>query len=156
MHRALPLAALLLAATPAAGLIQTLVPLKDAVKTRELIFVATVAEVKPDTPAMVLTRTDNLKGEAPFEHMPVSLKGDKEAEKDKHADKLLKVVKKDLEMVVFASRKGKETTPSPSSAATGFPWRAGSRRTATRRWCAGRSCTASRTCGGRSRARPTN
>ena len=108
MHRALPLAALLLAATPAAALIQTLVPLKDAVKTEELIFVATVAEVKPDTPAMVLTRTDNLKGEAPFERMPVSLKGDKEAEKDKHADKLLKVVKKDLEMVVFASRKGKK------------------------------------------------
>jgi outer membrane protein assembly factor BamB len=94
-------------APPAQAVITALTPLKQVLDKEQLIFVAKVGQVLPDKPALVLERAENLKGEAPFERLPVNLTGDREATKGKHTEALLERVERDLPMIVFASKRGK-------------------------------------------------
>jgi outer membrane protein assembly factor BamB len=92
---------------PAQAVITALTPLKQVLDKEQLIFVAKVGQVLPDKPAIVLERAENLKGEAPFERLPVNLTGDSEATKGKHTEALLDRVERDLPVIVFASKRGK-------------------------------------------------
>jgi outer membrane protein assembly factor BamB len=92
---------------PARAVITALTPLKQVLDKEQLIFVAKVGQVLPDKPAIVLERAENLKGEAPFERLPVNLTGDSEAAKGKHTEALLERVERDLPVIVFASKRGK-------------------------------------------------
>jgi outer membrane protein assembly factor BamB len=91
---------------PASAVITALIPMSDIVEKEQFIFVAKVREILPDKPALVLVPAGNLKGEAPFERMPVSLAGDAEAKKGKHTDILLERIEKDLPIVVIATKRG--------------------------------------------------
>src|SRR4051812_8107103 len=99
--RPFPLLLLACAATlaltqPAPAVITANTPLKQVIDGGQLIFVAKVAEVLPDKPALVLVRSENLKGEPPFERLPINLTGDDEAAKGKHTQVVLDRVEKDL------------------------------------------------------------
>ncbi len=67
----------------------------------EFIFVAKVTKLDPDRPTMVLVPSEQLKGKAPFERLPVNLKAS--GEKD-DTPKLLKRVADDLPLVVFVNK----------------------------------------------------
>ena len=96
----------LFAAVPAYAVIMVLIPLNDVVEKEQFIFIARVAEILPDKPALVLVPDEHLKGKAPFERMPINLTGDAEAKKEKHTDILLDRVDKDLPIVIIASKRG--------------------------------------------------
>lgn len=102
--RALCLTTCLLAPLSARGVIKALTPLKTQVENVHHIFVARVSELLPDKPAMVLTLAENLKGEAPFNRLPINLTGDDEAKKDKHTQILLDRVEKDTPIIFFCSK----------------------------------------------------
>ena len=104
----LTLAFFLLPASAARAVITASTPLKQQVDGGHFIFIAKVQEVLPDKPAMVLTRAENLKGEAPFERMPINLTGDDEAAKGKHTQVILDRVEKDLPILIFANKRGKK------------------------------------------------
>ena len=103
----LPFLLLLLVAAPAAGKIVNPVTLEQIVKDQPLIFTAKVTEFLPDKPGMVFAPGDKFRGEFPFERVPVNLTGDKEATDEKQPAMLLERLDKDVPIVVFAARKGK-------------------------------------------------
>jgi outer membrane protein assembly factor BamB len=105
---ALALVVLLALVTPAFGLITAKMPLADFLETSTVIVTATVQELDPDRPSMVLKVDETLKGKAPFETMPVLLKGDAGAVKRKESPQLLKRLAVKLPVVVFAMKKKKE------------------------------------------------
>ena len=102
------LALTLLAALPAQAVILKLTPLKDVLEGEEFIFVATVDTVAPEKPAVVLKFDEKLKGDAPFERLPVNLTGDTEAKKDDHTKVLLDRLEPGRKLVLFASKRGKK------------------------------------------------
>ena len=83
------------------------VTLEQLVKDQPLIFTAKVTEFLPDKPGMVLAPVDKLRGEFPFERVPVNLTGDKEAIKEKQPAVLLERLDKDVPLVIFAARDGR-------------------------------------------------
>lgn len=99
---------LLLLAVPAPAVIIKLVPLKEVLEGEELIFTAAVDSVAPEKPAVVFKLDQKLKGEAPFDRMPVNLVGDAEAKKDKHTEVMLERLAPGRQLVVFASKRGKK------------------------------------------------
>jgi outer membrane protein assembly factor BamB len=102
------LAVALVAAVPVAeAKITSPVTLEQLVKDQPLIFTARVTEFLPDKPGMVLVPVDKLRGDFPFERVPVNLKGDKEAIKEKQPDILLERLDKDLPLLIFAARDGR-------------------------------------------------
>ena len=83
------------------AVIQVLIPLQQLIeKDADLIFIAKVERLDPEKPALMLTVTEKLKGEVPFERLPVNLTGDKEL----HTPKLLKRLALDLPIVVFVKK----------------------------------------------------
>ncbi len=104
----LPLAALLLVASPALAVIKKLVPLKEVLTSEEYIFVAEVDKIDPDKPSVVFTFVEHLKGKAPFERMPVNLTGDNFAKKDNHTKEMLARLVEKRKAVFFVSAVGKE------------------------------------------------
>jgi outer membrane protein assembly factor BamB len=104
-----PLLALLLLPPAADAKITSKVTLEQ-IKDQQLIFTAKVAEFYPDKPGMVLAPVDRLKGEFPFDRVPVNLTGDGEAIKEKQPALVLDRLDKDLLLVVFASRRGAKFT----------------------------------------------
>ncbi len=103
----LALLALLLATLPAQAVILRLVSLQEVLEGEQLIFVAAVDSVLPDRPAAVLKVDEKLKGEPPFDRLPVNLTGDDEAKKGDHTKLILDRLDPGRKVVVFASRKGK-------------------------------------------------
>jgi outer membrane protein assembly factor BamB len=99
---------LLLAALPAPAVILKLTPLKDVLEGEELIFVASVDSVSPEKPAVVFTFDQKLKGDAPFDRLPVNLTGDAEAKKDSHTKVILDRLEPGRKLIVFASKRGKK------------------------------------------------
>src|SRR5262245_6468678 len=83
------------------------VTLEQLVKEQPLIFTAKVTEFLPDKPGMVIAPVDRLRGEFPFDRVPVNLKGDKEAIKEKEPSLLLERLDKDLPLLIVAARDGK-------------------------------------------------
>ena len=71
-----------------------------------IVFTAKVTEYLPDKPGLILTPVDNLKGNFPFDRVPVNLTGDDEAKKEKQLPLVLERLEKDLTLLVFASRRG--------------------------------------------------
>jgi outer membrane protein assembly factor BamB len=94
----------LILVAPLQGKITIKVTLEQLVKDMPVIFTAKVAEVLPDKPGMVIVPVEKLRGEFPFDQIPINLTGDKEAAKEKQLALVLERVEKDLPLVVFASR----------------------------------------------------
>src|SRR6476620_6580351 len=82
------------------------VTLEQLVKDQSLILTATVSEFLPEKPGMVLTPVEKLRGEFPFDRVPVNLSGDEEAKKEKQVAIVLERLEKDLPLVIFANRRG--------------------------------------------------
>jgi outer membrane protein assembly factor BamB len=80
-------------------------PLKQVIEY-PFIFVATVTKIDPEKSLVVLKVGDNLKGKIGLERMPVNIKGDAEAEKEKQVPQLLKRLDVDLPVMVFCVKKG--------------------------------------------------
>src|SRR5262249_20402242 len=127
MRRIAPAIGLMLAAglallcpTPAPAVITRLTPLAEILSGQEFIFTATVEKVDPSIPGLILNVGDNLKGKVPFTRMPVNMKGDSEAQKEKHPEQLFKRVKPTLSVMVFASGRGKKYTAFVYSEGTWF------------------------------------
>jgi outer membrane protein assembly factor BamB len=104
---ALGIGLLVLPAPPAAAVIERLLPLKDILAGCPFIFTVTVDALDPDKPAVVLVVEDHLKGKAPFAKLPVNLKGDSEAEKEKQTAQLLKRLAPKLPLIVFVIEREK-------------------------------------------------
>src|SRR5713101_7940260 len=98
---------LILVARPAQAVIGKPPPLGDVLKDHQFIFTVKVDTLDPDKPAMVLTVDEDLKGKAPFRRLPVNLKGDSEAEKEKQVPQLLKRLAPNLPLVLFVHERGK-------------------------------------------------
>ncbi len=96
--------ALLLVAATANAKVTARVTLDQLVKEQPLILIVKVSEFLPEKAGMVLTPVEKLRGDFPFERVPVNLKGDKEAIKEKQPEKLAERLGKDVVLVVFASR----------------------------------------------------
>lgn len=92
------------------AVITRLTPLKEVLTAEQFILIAKVESVDPDKPAAIFQVDENLKAKAPFARMPVNLKGDAEAEKEKHTLSMVKRLAKDLPVIIFASKKGKRYT----------------------------------------------
>jgi outer membrane protein assembly factor BamB len=101
-----PLAVFLLASATADAKITSPVTLEQLVTDQPLIFTANVTEFLPEKPGMVIAPVNKLRGEFPFERVPVNLTGDKEAIDDKQPARVLERLDKDLTLVVFANRRG--------------------------------------------------
>src|SRR5690349_18511578 len=80
-RRLLALAALLLAAGPSPAVIMKLTPLAEILENEDYIFVAAIDRVDPDKPAAVFKVEKKLKGEPPYERIPVNMTGSDEAKK---------------------------------------------------------------------------
>jgi hypothetical protein len=106
--RSLLAACLLLAAAgPAAAVIKVLTPLKQVLDAEQMIFAAEVKSVDPDRPAVVFAANENLKGNSPFESLPVNLTGDSHAKKDGHTRVMLDRLAEGRKLVLFASKQGR-------------------------------------------------
>jgi outer membrane protein assembly factor BamB len=99
----LPFLLLLLVASTAQAKVTTKVTLEQLVKGMPVIFTAKVAEVLPDKPGMVIVPVEKLRGEFPFERVPVNLTGDREAAKEKQLPLVLERLDKELPLVIFAA-----------------------------------------------------
>jgi outer membrane protein assembly factor BamB len=106
---AVSLLLLLVAAFPAAAVISILLPLKRIIEEEQLIFVAVVDKVDPDRPAAVFKVDEKLKGDPPFDRLPVNLTGDPEAnKKEDHRKLILDRLEAGRKVVVFAHKRGKK------------------------------------------------
>src|SRR5438552_14380171 len=86
----------------AEGVIQVEQPLKKmilGIGSTDFIFVAKVTRLDPARPTMVVVPGESLKGKAPWERLPVNLKGE-----EKDIPKLLKRLADDLPLVVFVTK----------------------------------------------------
>jgi hypothetical protein len=93
---------LAIAPRPAEAVIQVEQPLKTMILgsgSGDFIFLAKVTRLDPARPTMVVVPGDSLKGKAPWERMPVNLKGE-----EKDIPKLLKRLADDLPVVVFVTK----------------------------------------------------
>ena len=104
----LPFLLLLLTAVPAPAKIVNPVTLEQVVTGQPVIFTAKVTEFLPDKPGMVIAPVDKLRGEFPFDRVPINLTGDAEAAKGNESGLLLERLDKDVTLVVFAAPKGKK------------------------------------------------
>ncbi len=103
----LVLFASLLVAAPAQAVILRLVSLQEVLEGEQLIFVAAVDSVLPERPALVLKLDEKLKGDPPFDRLPVNMTGDEEAKKGEHTKLMFERLDPGRKVVVFASKKGK-------------------------------------------------
>lgn len=80
----------------ALAFIQKLFPLQEFIDDSDFVFTAVVEKVDPEKPSAVLVVKDSLKGDSPFQRIPINLTGDKQ----KHAPQLLKRIAPELPLVV--------------------------------------------------------
>ena len=76
--------------------IQNLFPLQEFIDDSDYLFTATIEKIDAAKPSAVLIVKDHLKGDAPFQRIPINLTGDKQ----KHTPQLLKRIATDLPLVV--------------------------------------------------------
>jgi outer membrane protein assembly factor BamB len=98
--------ALPLASGNAQALVTRLTPLKEVLGAEELIFIVRVERLDSDKCTASFQVTEQLKGNSLFRSLVVSLKGDRLAEKEGQAGKLLKRLSVDLPLLVFSSKRG--------------------------------------------------
>jgi outer membrane protein assembly factor BamB len=104
---ALALAALVLSAAPAPAVITKLTPLAEVLDGDDFIFVAAVGKVDPDKPSAVFTVAKKLKGDPPFDRLPVNMAGNDEAKKAGDTKTVLDRLGADRKVVFFVSKRGK-------------------------------------------------
>src|SRR5207245_1696451 len=92
------------------AVITRLTPLREVLNSEQLILIAKVEKLDADKPSIMLRVADILKGKAAFEKLPINLTADSEGQREQHTAKLLKRLANDLELVVFASKRGKRYT----------------------------------------------
>jgi outer membrane protein assembly factor BamB len=97
---------LLQMAVLAQAYVTRLTPLREALAAYPHIFLVKVEKLDPDKPSVVLQVSEELKGKAPFQKLPVNLTADSEGQRDQHTPKLLKRLAPDLPLVLFASKMG--------------------------------------------------
>ncbi|VTU00757.1 PQQ enzyme repeat domain protein OS=Haloferax sp. ATCC BAA-645 GN=C459_15691 PE=4 SV=1: PQQ_2: PQQ_2 [Gemmataceae bacterium] len=103
LSRALvPALGLLLTAAPALAVIKKLTHLDEVLESQKFIFVAAVEKVDPEKPSVVLTVEKKLKGEPPFERLPVNMTGDDDARKAGDTKTILDRLDPSRKVVVFA------------------------------------------------------
>ena len=76
--------------------IQNLFPLQEFIDDSDFLFTATIEKVDAAKPSAVLVLKDHLKGNAPFQRIPINLTGDKQ----KHTPQLLKRIAPDVPVIV--------------------------------------------------------
>ncbi len=106
---ALALFAILLAATAAHAVITKLTPLAEPIERDQFIFVAKVDKLDPDNkdrPTAVFVLDKKLKGEPPFERLPVNMTGNKEAKKAGDTKTIFDRLDKTRQLVFFVHRDG--------------------------------------------------
>ncbi|HEY3788117.1 MAG TPA: PQQ-binding-like beta-propeller repeat protein, partial [Urbifossiella sp.] len=104
----LSLFALIVLASHASAVIDVPLPLKRVLDTERLIFSAIVDTVAPDKPGVVFKFEEKLKGDSPFERIPVNLSSsDKKAVENNHTKVMLERLAPGRKLIVFASKKGK-------------------------------------------------
>lgn len=89
-----------LSAAPVLAFIQALFPLQDFIDDCDFLFTATVTTVDTAKPSAIVTVKDALKGDVPFQRIPINLAGDKQ----KHTPQLLKRIAADVPLVVGVKR----------------------------------------------------
>jgi outer membrane protein assembly factor BamB len=95
----------LLLGTPAQALFTRPLPLNTILKTN-YVCTAKVEKLDPDRPGMIVVVDGDLKGKLPLRRLPVSLKGDSDAQKHKHIPQLLKRLAPNLPLILFLEREG--------------------------------------------------
>src|SRR5580700_5464261 len=80
---------LALTAGQASAVIMKLTPLAEVLETEDFIFVGTVDKIDPDKPSVVFKLDKNLKGESPFDRIPVNMTGNAEAKKNNDTKTIL-------------------------------------------------------------------
>jgi outer membrane protein assembly factor BamB len=99
---------LTLTATPVGAVIMKLTPLAEVLETEDFIFVGTVDKVDPQKPSAVFKLEKNLKGEAPFERLPVNMTGNAEAQKNNDTKTIFDRLDASRKVVFFVSKRGKK------------------------------------------------
>jgi outer membrane protein assembly factor BamB len=94
-------------AGPAGAVIEKVPALKDVLADAQYIFTVKVDALDADKPSVVFAVAEDLKDKAEFRRLAVNLKGDAEAEKNKHTPQLLKRLAPDLPLVIFVIRREK-------------------------------------------------
>jgi outer membrane protein assembly factor BamB len=101
--------ALMLLAVPALGVITELTHLGNILKDARFIFTVKVEALDAEKLTLVLTVDEALKGKKPpFVKMPINLKGDAEATKNKDTPQLLKRLAVKLPLIVFVMQRDEE------------------------------------------------
>ena len=101
---------LLTATAPTWAVITALTPLSGPINENPFICTAVVETVNPDTPGMVLTVDETLKGKPPFKKLAVNLTGDTDSQKKNEKPVLLKRVAPKLPLLLFVNQNGKSFT----------------------------------------------
>ncbi|MCS7021530.1 MAG: PQQ-like beta-propeller repeat protein [Gemmataceae bacterium] len=89
------------------AVITRLTPLAEVLETERYIFVARVVRVDADKPAVVFQVVRHLKGEAPFQHLPVNMSGDEEAKKANDTQTILDRLHPRRQVIFFVNKRGK-------------------------------------------------
>ncbi len=107
---ALALLALFLSATAVQAVITKLTPLAEVLESDQFIFVAKVDKLDPDNkdrPTATFKFDKKLKGEVPFDRIPVNMTGDDEAKKAGDTKTIFDRLDDTRELVFFVRKQGK-------------------------------------------------
>src|SRR5262245_27445580 len=99
---------LLLTASAAHAVITKLTHIAELLETEDFIFVASVDKVDPEKPAAVFKPEKNLKGESPFDRIPVNMTGTPESQKTGDTKTVLDRLDASRKVVFFVSKRGKK------------------------------------------------
>ena len=107
---ALALLALVLASTAAQAVITKLTPLAEVLESDQYIFVANVEKLDPDNkerPTATFKLDKKLKGEVPFDRLPVNMVGDDEGKKAGDTKAMFDRLDASRQLVFFVRKQGK-------------------------------------------------
>lgn len=102
------LALLTLTTNRVSAVIMKLTPLAEVLETEDFIFICTVDKVDPQKPSATFKFEKNLKGEAPFEKLPVNMTGNAEAVKNNDTKTILDRLDSTRKVIFFVSKRGKK------------------------------------------------
>jgi outer membrane protein assembly factor BamB len=102
------MATVLLLATPSLAVITKLTHLAEVLETEDYIFVASLERIDSGKPAAVFRLEKHLKGQAPFERLPVNMTGNVEAQKAGDQKTILERLDPSRKLVFFVSKRGKK------------------------------------------------
>ncbi len=94
----------------AQAVITKLTPLAEVLESEQYIFTAKVEKLDPDNPerpTAIFRRDKNLKGEAPFERIPVNMTGDAEAKKAGDTKAMFDRLDESRTLIFFVRKQGR-------------------------------------------------